>query len=145
MTKWHAATIHILLIVAIFPLAAIISWHQSGGGVFSPEEALGQSFKTFLIALVTVGIPVGFSFIMGFMFRRPLRVLVWIPFGIALAMVAHQLVAPFFSMKEIFELGLLDAFLRYLPSVALFSLLGGLLSTMMFCKQPAQQAEEMRT
>ena len=136
MTKWHAASIYLLLLVAIFPLASIISWYRTGGGMFDPAQLLGQAGASFLITMVTVGVAVLFSFIIGYLVRRPLRVLVWIPVGVVLAMVARSFVAPMFTgLKGPLEAGALDTFLMYLPAVALFSLLGGLLSTLMFCKK----------
>jgi hypothetical protein len=132
MTKKQAIIIYLVLIVAIVPLAAGISWYRAGMGPFDPVLTLGISAFTFVKIMMTLGAAVGFNIVLGYLFRRPLRVLAWIPVATLIAIVAHHLAAPYYGLLGLDEMGVLDAYLMYLPSVALFSLLGGLFATLMF-------------
>lgn len=141
MTKKQAIILYLILILAIVPLAAGISWYRAGMGSFEPMLVLGISAFTFVKIMMTLGAVVGFNVVLGYLFRRPLRVLAWIPFATLIAILAHHLAAPYYGLLGLTEMGILDVYLMYLPTVALFSLLGGLLATILSRRFLAQPLE----
>ena len=78
-----------------------------------------------------MGALLGMFLIIGYLLKKPLPILLWIPISAALLVLAHFMFGPMLGLMPIREMGLADAFFMYLPSAAIASMLGGILGTLL--------------
>lgn len=122
---------YLALIFLMVMIAFAITFYRGDLRPFDPKLTVGLTALTLMAVIKAIGAVVAINAIVGFILRRPLAVVLWIPFGAIMVVLVHQFLGERFGLTGLDRIGRPDAFLMYLPAVALFSLVGGLLGVLL--------------
>lgn len=131
MTRTRMIWAYLALILLMMVVAGAITFVRGDLRPFDPKLTAGLSALTLMAVMRTLWAVLGVAVIAGFLLRRPPAVVLWIPVGTVLAVLVHLYAGEWLGLIRLERIGWLDAFLMYLPTVGLFSLLGGLLASVL--------------
>lgn len=131
MSKINTALLYLILILAIILIGAALTFIRADLGTFDPKLTFGLTAITLLSVMSSMGAVVGGNVIIGFLLKTPLKVVLWVPIGAGLALAAHHFLGGYLGLMGLDRVGIVDAFLMYLPSVGLLSLIGGLMGSVL--------------
>lgn len=129
MTRNSAIWTYLTLIFLTALIALAITFLRGDLRPFDPKLTAGLTALTLVAVIKSIGVVVAVNAIVGFILRRPGAVVLWIPLGLAMVVLAHHFLGENLGLMRLERIGWADALLMYLPSVAFFSLVGGLLGT----------------
>jgi len=129
MSKKRAIVIYLVLILLLVIVAIGITLIRGGADLrpIDPKLTIGLTAITLINVVKSFGMIVGLNILIGVLIKRSSSVVLWIPVGTVIVLVAHQLLGAQFGLIGLDRIGRMDAFLMYLPAVGLASLLGGML------------------
>lgn len=132
MSKNRAIITFLILFLLLVLVAIGITLFRGGADLrpIDPKLTVGLTAITLINVIKTFGMIVGLNVFVGYLLKRPSSIVLWIPVGAALVVVAHQQFGASFDLMEISRIGWLDAFLMYVPAVGVASLVGGLLGNL---------------
>lgn len=129
MSKTRTAVTFLFLILLLVLVATGLTLVRGEADLqpIDPKLTIGLIAITLINVIKSLGVIVGLNVIVGPLLKRPSFVVLWIPVGTILIMVAHQHIGSHFGLMALGRIGWADAFMMYLPAVGLACLVGGLL------------------
>lgn len=132
MSKKRITLIYLVLILLLVLIAIGLTLIRGGADLqpIDPKLTVGLTAITLIYVFKSFGLIVGLNVFVGFLLKRPSAVVLWVPIGTVLVLIAHQQIGNGFGMMELGRIGWSDAFMMYLPAVGLASFVGGLLANL---------------
>ena len=125
MTKKRIVFTYLLLIVIVVLIGAAITFYRLDLRPFDPKLTLGLTALTVLGLMQTFWAALAVNTAVGFILGRPKLVLLWVPLGTLLVVLAHFFLGEKIGLAPLEKIGWIGAYLMYFTSVALLSLFGG--------------------
>lgn len=127
MARTPMVWIYLGLIFLTMLIALVITFYRGDLRPFDAKLTVGLTGLTLMAVIKSIGVVIAVNAVIGFVLRRPGAVVLWIPLGVVMVVLVHHFLGERFGLMGLDRIGRVDAFLMYLPGVALFSLAGGLL------------------
>lgn len=127
MTKLRITLIFLAASILVLLIGMAMTFYRLDLRPFDPKMTIGMTVLAVPGLLQSFWAVILINAVVGFVLGRPTLVLVWVPIGTLLVVLAHHFLGADSGLASLSRIGWVNAFLMYFTTVGLISLAGGLL------------------